>query len=175
MRIWIDYITRTTTILKSVSGYQYAFQNVIAFIINSSPPGQMAVILADDIFKWIFLNEYGRIPIQISLKFVPGSPVDKKPALVQVMAWRRTGDKPLPQLMLTQFIDAYMRHRRMMSFKHLRLCTWPKWNADSFLCFCFTIITILDRFTLSIYLYNSRFPHRQSVKLLRPSDAYIRQ
>ena len=26
---------------------------------------KMAAILADDIFKWIFLNENGRIPIQI--------------------------------------------------------------------------------------------------------------
>ena len=65
----------------------------------------MATILADDIFKCIFLN---RIPIQISLKFNQGSPIDNKPALVQVMAWRRTGDKPLPELMLTQFADAFI-------------------------------------------------------------------
>ena len=37
-------------------------------------------------------NESGRIPNQISLKFVPRSPIDNKAALVQVMAWRRTGD-----------------------------------------------------------------------------------
>ena len=29
----------------------------------------MAAILAEDIFKWIFLNENDRIPIQISLDF----------------------------------------------------------------------------------------------------------
>ena len=34
----------------------------------------------------------------------------KKSALVQVMAWRRTGDKPLPKPMLTQLADTYMRH-----------------------------------------------------------------
>ena len=28
----------------------------------------MAAILADNIFKWFFLNENDRIPIQISLK-----------------------------------------------------------------------------------------------------------
>ena len=70
----------------------------------------MAAILADDIFTCIFLNENYRIPIHISLKYVPMSPTDNKPALVQVMAWRRTGDKPLPEPMITQFIDAYMRH-----------------------------------------------------------------
>ena len=46
----------------------------------------MADILVDDIFKWIFLTENDRIPIQISLKFVLRSPIDTKPALVQVMA-----------------------------------------------------------------------------------------
>ena len=70
----------------------------------------MAAILADDIFNCICLNENYRIPIQISLKHVPMSPIDNKPALVQVMAWRRTGDKPLPEPMITQFINAYMRH-----------------------------------------------------------------
>ena len=63
----------------------------------------MAAILADNIFKWIFLNENGRILIQISLKFFPKSPIDNKPALVQVMAWHQTGDKPLHEPILTKF------------------------------------------------------------------------
>ena len=42
----------------------------------------MASILADDIFKWIFLNENDRILIQISLKFVHGGPIDYDPDLV---------------------------------------------------------------------------------------------
>ena len=75
----------------------------------------MAASLADDIFKCIFSNENVRIPIQISLKFVPRAPIDIKSALVQVMAWRRTGDKSLPKAMMTQFTDAYMRHWGEMS------------------------------------------------------------
>ena len=70
----------------------------------------MAAILANDIFNCILLNENVRIPIQISLKIVPRSPTDNKPLLVQAMAWRRTGGKPLPEPMITQFTDAYMRH-----------------------------------------------------------------
>ena len=70
----------------------------------------MAAILADDNFKCIFLNDNNKIPIQISLKFVPRYLNDNKAALVQVIAWRWTGDKPLPEPMLTQFTDAYMRH-----------------------------------------------------------------
>ena len=72
----------------------------------------MAVILAVDIFKCIFFNENDRITIQISLKFVPMIPIDNTPELVQVMAWCRTGDKPLFETMLTRFIDALMRHKR---------------------------------------------------------------
>ena len=70
----------------------------------------MAAILADDIFNCIFLSENDEIPIQISLKYVPMIPIDIKPALVQVMDWRRTGEKPLPGPMMTQFIDTYMWH-----------------------------------------------------------------
>ena len=70
---------------------------------------KMVDILADNIFKCIFLNENDGIPIQFSLKFVPRSPIDNKPALVQVMAWRRSGAEPLPEPMLTQFTDAYMQ------------------------------------------------------------------
>ena len=39
---------------------------------------KIAAIMADNISKLIFLNENGRIPTQISLKFIPKSPVDNK-------------------------------------------------------------------------------------------------
>ena len=63
-----------------------------------------------------FLNENFFIWIHISLKFVPKGPIDNKSALVQVMAWRRTGDKPLSEPMLNQFTDAYMRYQREISY-----------------------------------------------------------
>ena len=69
----------------------------------------MAAILADDIFKRIFLNENVRILIKISLKFVPKGPIDNKSALVREMAWRQVGDKPLSEAILTRFTDAYMQ------------------------------------------------------------------
>ena len=75
----------------------------------------MAAILADSNLKCTFFNENDRIPIRISLIFFLRSPIDNKPVLVQLMAWRRTGDKPLPEPMLTQFTDAYMRHYGEMS------------------------------------------------------------
>ena len=71
------------------------------------PLNKMAANLAH-MFKRIFLNENGGISIQITLQSAP-SPIDNNPALVKVMAWRRTGERPLPEPM-TYFTDAYMRH-----------------------------------------------------------------
>ena len=42
----------------------------------------MAAILADNIFNCSFLNENDKILIQFSLKYVPMSLIDDKPALV---------------------------------------------------------------------------------------------
>ena len=53
----------------------------------------------------------------ISLKFVPKGPIDNKSALVQVMAWRRKGDKSLLGPMLAEFTDAYMRQSASVSLK----------------------------------------------------------
>ena len=36
------------------------------------------------------------------------------PTLIQIMAWRQPGDKPLSELMMDYFIDAYMRHPAWM-------------------------------------------------------------
>ena len=70
----------------------------------------MVILLAESIFRWIFLNENGRISIKISLKFVPKGPTKNTSALVQAMAWHRTADKSLPEPIRTQFPDAYVRH-----------------------------------------------------------------
>ena len=78
--------------------------------INSCPPEQNGRHFADDVFRCIFMNEKFSILNKISLKIVAKGPIDNNPALVQIMAWRRTGDKPLSETMLTQFIDAFMRH-----------------------------------------------------------------
>ena len=66
---------------------------------NSLAPNRKRVF-ADDTFKPIFLNENVRISIKISLKFVPKAPINNIPALVQIMTWRRPGDKPLSEPMM---------------------------------------------------------------------------
>ena len=75
----------------------------------SSPSGQNGCHFANDIVRCIFVNEKC-ILIKISLTFVPKCPIYNNPALVQIMFWRRIGDKPLFEPMLTRFLDAYMWH-----------------------------------------------------------------
>ena len=53
-------------------------------------------------FKRIFLNENVRISIKISLKFVPKGTINNNPAPVQIMNWRRSGDKPLFEPMMVR-------------------------------------------------------------------------
>ena len=47
-----------------------------------------------NISQTTFSNAFSRM---ISLKFVPTGPINNIPALVQIMAWRRPGDKPLSE------------------------------------------------------------------------------
>ena len=67
---------------------------------NTLRPRQNGRHFADDTFKRIFVNENVIILIEISLKFVPKGPINNIPALVQIMAWRRPGDKPLSEPMM---------------------------------------------------------------------------
>ena len=51
-------------------------------------------------FQMNFLDWKCLISIKISLKFVPKGPINKIPALVQITAWRRPGDKLLSEPMM---------------------------------------------------------------------------
>ena len=72
--------------------------------INTLRPRQNGRHFPDNIFKRIFLNQNVRIPIDISLEFVPKGPINNILAVVQIMAWRRPGDKPLSETMLVSLL-----------------------------------------------------------------------
>ena len=67
----------------------------LAFI--TLKPRQNGRHFADDIFKCIFLDKSVWIAIYISLKIVPNGSINYILASVQIMAWRRPGDKPLSE------------------------------------------------------------------------------
>ena len=72
--------------------------------INTLRPRQNGRHFADDIFKCIFINENAWIALKISLKFIPKVRINNIPSLVQIMAWRRPGDKPLSEPMMVSLL-----------------------------------------------------------------------
>ena len=73
-------------------------------VVNTLRPRQNGRPFPDDIFKCIFMNENAWISITISLKFVPKGPINKIPALVWIMAWRLSGDKPWSEPMMVSLL-----------------------------------------------------------------------
>ena len=94
------YVVRNDEIKLS----EYIYPNRWRFVINILRPRQYGDHLPDDIFKWIFLNWNVWISIKISLNCVPRSPINNIPALVQIMTWRRPGDKPLSEPMMVSLL-----------------------------------------------------------------------
>ena len=75
-----------------------------ALSLNTLRPRQNGCRFTDNVFKCIFLNENVWISLKISLKFVPKVPINNIPALVQILAWRRSGDKPLSEPMMVSIL-----------------------------------------------------------------------
>ena len=88
-------------ILLSTSAFLFCLQQIQH--VNTLRPGQDGRHFADDSFTCIFFNENWCILIKFSLKYVRKGPIDNNRALVQIMAWRRSGDKPLSESMMGKF------------------------------------------------------------------------
>ena len=76
----------------------------LTILLNTLRPRQNGHHFADHMFKCIFLNENVWIQIEISLKFVHKGPINNNPALFQIMAWRRSCDKPLSEPMMISWL-----------------------------------------------------------------------
>ena len=73
-------------------------------LINTLRPKQNSRHFLDDIFKCIFLNENVWMSFELSLKFDPKGQINNIPTLVQIMACRRPGDKPLSEPMMVSLL-----------------------------------------------------------------------
>ena len=65
---------------------------------------KMAAISQTTLSIAIFVNENVRISIEFSVKFVPKGPINNIPALVQIIAWRRPGDKSLSEPVMVSLL-----------------------------------------------------------------------
>ena len=88
----------------------YIVYCIQAAIGTSTLVAQNSRQFTDDISKFIFVNGDVWIAIKISPRFFPNGPIDYKSTLVQLIAWRRSGDKPLSEPIMAWFIGAYMRY-----------------------------------------------------------------
>ena len=93
--------------------------------LNTLRPRRKGRHFADDVFKCIFLNENIWISLMISLKFVPNVPINNIPALVQIMAWGRSGDKPLSEPIMVSIL--YWRIYASLGLNELKTFPhhWP--------------------------------------------------
>ena len=73
-------------------------------MINTLGSRRNGQYFADDSFKRIFFNENVWISIKISKKFILKVPINNIPELVQIIAWRRPGDKPLSEPMMVSLL-----------------------------------------------------------------------
>ena len=77
---------------------QNHYNDVVYALVNTLRPRQNG----RRCFQCIFLNQNVWSLLKISLKFVPRGPITNIPSLVQIMAWRRPGHKPLSKPMMVK-------------------------------------------------------------------------
>ena len=68
--------------------------------IHTLRPRQDGRHFSDAIFMCILFNENCCILIKFSLKYIRKGPIDNNRTLVQIMAWRQSGDKPVSEPMM---------------------------------------------------------------------------
>ena len=90
--------------------------------VNTLRSRQKCPQFADDIFKYISLNDNFWILSEISLNYAPQSVTDNMAALVPIMAWHRIEYKILCEAMIVLFTDAFMCHSVPM--KHITIMAW---------------------------------------------------
>ena len=97
-------VTKVHAVTKLINDYFHSsLQGIITHPctnLTTLEPRQNGRHFADDMFSCIFLHENIWITIEISLKYVPKGSINNNPALFQIMAWRRPGDKPLSEPMM---------------------------------------------------------------------------
>ena len=103
------------TILKhGPAQHEFWCSTALIIVVNTLKPWQNGRHFPDDIFTCIYFSKNVRILIRISLKFVPKGPINNIPALVQIMAWRHPGDRPLYEPMMVS-LPMHICHSALIS------------------------------------------------------------
>ena len=98
---WLCLIHRYTLSIDEMHRWLYKLEwslNIVKKVcVNTLRPRQNGCKFPEDFFQCIFLNKNIQISIKIPLKFVPKGPINNIPALIQIIAWHRLGDKSLSE------------------------------------------------------------------------------
>ena len=146
--VWIIRKDSSVSVIPSRAPLNTKFGvQLILTYISSSSPGQSGRH---------FGRRHFQTRIQISLKLVPGSPVDDKPALVQVMAWRQTGTSHNLNQWCTSSLTHICSTRRWVNPNQIQSMTHDRgtqvkykyfiytgtcsklWNSDAIVLFAIT-------------------------------------
>ena len=100
--------------------------------VNTLRPRQHGRRFADDNFKCVLLHENSWISIKISLKCARKGPINNIPALAQIMAWRRPGDKPLSEPKLVSLLRTYPS-LGLNELRSIWLLIFDSWNMCAFI------------------------------------------
>ena len=118
--IFFYFCAQYLTSLRHIDGYICQWtgsswvQGMVCCFLNTSRLRQNGCHFTDDNFECIFFKENAWISIKIWLKFNLKGPINNIPALVQIMTWQRSGDKPLSEPMMISLLT--------------HICvTWPQW------------------------------------------------
>ena len=137
--------------------------------VNTLRPRQNGDHFPNDIFKCIFLNENVWVSLKISLKFVPKGPINNISALVQIMAWRRPGDKPLSEPMMVslpthicvtqpQWVKSKMKmqlEQRQQGMLQLHWSEWSTIQLPTMVCLILEVLWYCQIISLECLHWNS--------------------
>ena len=114
----------------------------------------MATILQMILSNAFSSMKMSELQLKFHWSFVPRGPINNTAALVQIMAWRRPGDKPLSEPMVVRLL--------------MHICiTWPQWVDKSWWVANFT-----NKIQALFKDISQNFKHSRAVKVMRVIRQY---
>ena len=114
-------------------------------LFNTLRPRQNGRHFADNIFKCNFFNENVWTLIKISMNYFPKGPIiNNILTLAQIMAWCRSGDKPLSEPMMVSLLTNIC----------INICISLHIYIYPYVCFLFMYVYMQIHLCMHIYIYD---------------------
>ena len=147
---WLLYVCYDSVLVTCISYVREIITAslicIVLQVLNTLRPRQNGHHFPYVISNGVF-NENIWISIKISLKFVTRGQINNSPSLVQIMAWRRPGDKPLSEPMMVSLLTHVCVTRPQWvnsRFRKIHLAG-REWPQASLICIMLQVLNILFR------------------------------